>query len=117
MSYLPRVYGVLQEMGLLSVATAELPEGVTPERVTDASILAYFALQQEKVAAFACVQHRRLGAASKAACLDDQTLSLIADEVLGRRVYDASLCMAAHDCEESSSSLSDSAEELDGADL
>ena len=104
--------GVFQEMGLLSVATAELPEWVT-----DASILAYFALQQEKVAAFACVQHRRLGAASKAACLDDQTLSLIADEVLGRRVYDASLCMAAHDCEESSSSLSDSAEELDGADL
>ena len=60
----------------------------------DKRILRFFAAQQRKVEAFAGGLHRRLGAASKVACLDEQTLSLIADEVLGRRVYAASLRMA-----------------------
>jgi hypothetical protein len=61
----------------------------------DERILCFFVVQQQKLEAFVCGQHRRLGAASKVACLDDHTLSIIADEVLGRRVFDASLRMAA----------------------
>jgi hypothetical protein len=61
----------------------------------DERILRFFVVQQQKLEAFVCGQHRRLGAVSKVACLDDHTLSIIADEVLGRRVFDASLCMTA----------------------
>ncbi len=35
-------------------------------------------------------QHRRLGAASPVAWLDDQTLAIV-DEVLGRRMFDVRL--------------------------
>jgi len=36
-------------------------------------------------------QHWRLGAASPVAWLNDQTLAMIVDEVLGRRVFDVRL--------------------------
>ena len=55
----------------------------------DATTLHYFAVQQNKVGAFAFGLLPRLGAASPVACLNHQLVLLIADEVLGRRVYDA----------------------------
>ena len=55
----------------------------------DTEILAYFALQQRKVEALACGLHRRLGAASPILRIDDHIVSLIVDEVLGRRMFDA----------------------------
>ena len=50
----------------------------------DTTILSYFRLQQEKVATFAGGLHARLGAASRVSCLNDLTLMVIANEVLGR---------------------------------
>jgi hypothetical protein len=55
----------------------------------DTEILAYFALQQRKVEALACGLHWRLGAASPILRIDDHIVSLIVDEVLGRRIFDA----------------------------
>jgi hypothetical protein len=43
----------------------------------------YLRVQQQKVAAFARGMHARLGAASGVSRLDEQTLVMIADEVLG----------------------------------
>jgi Leucine-rich repeat (LRR) protein len=117
-------YGLRQELGLPAVEEEEEEEEEGEEEksaaVSNASapfapaaapaaaatewhdkrILRFFAAQQRKVEAFAGGLHPRLGAASKVACLDEHTLSLIVDEVLGRRVYAASLRMAARMMEE-----------------
>jgi len=53
----------------------------------DASYLRYFAKQQQKFVVFACALHPRLGEASNAACLNDQSLSMIADKLFGRRLF------------------------------
>jgi len=50
---------------------------------SNATTLEFFRVQQHKVAAFASGMHARLGAASGVAGLDEQTLVMIADEVLG----------------------------------
>jgi len=48
------------------------------------AIMQHWRVQQNKVAAFANGLHARLGAASWVSLLNDLTLELIADEVLGR---------------------------------
>ena len=50
---------------------------------SDATTLEHFRVQQHKVAAFASGMHVRLGVASEVSGLDEQTLAMIADEVLG----------------------------------
>ncbi len=50
---------------------------------SNATTLEFFRVQQLKVAAFASGMHARLGAASGVSGLDEQTLVMIADEVLG----------------------------------
>jgi len=50
---------------------------------SNARTLEFFREQQHKVAAFASGMHARLGAASGVSGLDEQTLVMIADEVLG----------------------------------
>ena len=50
---------------------------------SNATTLEFLRVQQHKVAAFASGMHARLGAASGVSRLDEQTLVLIADEVLG----------------------------------
>ena len=50
---------------------------------SNATTLEFFRVQQHKVAAFASGMHARLGAASEVSRLDEQTLVMIADEVLG----------------------------------
>ena len=50
---------------------------------SNATTLEFFRVQQRKVAAFASGMHARLGAASEVSRLDEQTLVMIADEVLG----------------------------------
>jgi len=50
---------------------------------SNATTLEFFRMQQHKVAAFASGMHARLGAASGVSRLDEQTLVMIADEVLG----------------------------------
>ena len=50
---------------------------------SNATTLEFFRVQQHKVAAFASGMHARLGAASGVSGLDEQTLVMIADEVLG----------------------------------
>jgi len=49
----------------------------------NATTLEYFRVQQHKMAAFASGMHARLGAGSGLSGLDEQTLVMIADEVLG----------------------------------
>jgi len=50
---------------------------------SNATTLEFFRVQQHKMAAFASGMHARLGAASQVSRLDEQTLVMIADEVLG----------------------------------
>ena len=50
---------------------------------SNATTLEFFRVQQHKMAAFASGMHARLGAASEVSRLDEQTLVMIADEVLG----------------------------------
>jgi len=50
---------------------------------SDETTLEHFRVQQHKVAAFASGMHARLGVASEVSGLDEQTLAMIADEVLG----------------------------------
>ena len=50
---------------------------------SNATTLEFFRVQQHKMAAFASGMHARLGAGSGVSRLDEQTLVLIADEVLG----------------------------------
>ena len=50
---------------------------------SNTTTLEFFRAQQHKVAAFASGTHARLGAASRVLVLDEQTLVMIADEVLG----------------------------------
>ena len=50
---------------------------------SNAMTIDYLRVQQQKVAAFASGMHARLGAASGVSRLDEQTLVMIADEVLG----------------------------------
>jgi len=59
--------------------------GLPPEAATwhDCIILKYFAVQQQKVAAFASGLHARLGTGSQVSLLNAVALVLIADEVLG----------------------------------
>jgi len=50
---------------------------------SNATTLEFFRVQQHKMAAFASGMHARLGAASEVSRLDEQTLVMIADELLG----------------------------------
>ena len=50
---------------------------------SDETTLEHFRVQQHKVSAFASGMHARLGVASEVSGLDEQTLAMIADEVLG----------------------------------
>ena len=50
---------------------------------SNATTLEFFRVQQHKVVAFASGMHVRLGAASRVSRLDEQTLVMIVEEVLG----------------------------------
>ena len=50
---------------------------------SNATTLEFFRVQQHKMAAFASGMHARLGAASEVSRLDEQTLVMIVEEVLG----------------------------------
>ena len=50
---------------------------------SNATTLEFFRVQQHKVVAFASGMHARLGAASGVSRLDDQTMMMIVEEVLG----------------------------------
>jgi hypothetical protein len=60
-----------------------LPGAAVDEDWTNATTLDYFRVQQQKVTAFASGMHWRLGAVSGVSWLDEQTLVMIVDEVLG----------------------------------
>jgi hypothetical protein len=59
-----------------------LPEHYRPYQSSKA-ILDFFRWQQQKVAAFAAGTHARMGAESRVALLNDLSLIMIADEILG----------------------------------
>jgi len=58
------------------------PEAVQWE---DATILEYWQIQQNKVMAFACRSHNRLGAVSQVSSLDESMLMHITNKLLGGR--------------------------------
>ena len=80
---LPLLRDVQEDHARLSTCWQALGLPAAAADWSNATTLEFFRVQQHKMAAFASGMHARLGAASGVSRLDEQTLVMIADEVLG----------------------------------
>jgi Leucine-rich repeat (LRR) protein len=97
----------------LSMCWRELGLPAEAAAWNNAATLDFLRLQQHKVAAFASGLHGRLGAASGVSMLNDQILTMIANEVLGRSDFHKWLSLWERQCLEQLLEAEGSQEEED----